>query len=724
MRRWGTIIGGTMFILAVAGFFWLWTPSPTPFDRSAAREAGAAYEARLIRDRYGVPHIYAERDADVAFGLAYAHAEDDWPTMKEVLLFSRGALAQSIGPDGAITDFLVGALGARAAIEEHYETALPADVRAIVEGYAAGLNYWCAEKKSRCAAAAPIHPHDIVAGFATRTPFFYGLDDELKKLFEGDPDAQAQGEAARAAFLNLPPGAELGSNAMAVAPSRSADGHTRLMVNSHQPYTGPVAWYEARVKSEEGWDMIGGLFPGAPLILHGAGPRLGWAFTVNKPDLVDIYKLETDRAKNPKRYRFDGDWRPLEKTDVTFRVKLFGPFSLPVRRRAWRSVHGPVLKTPSGFYAVAFAGDRDIRAVAQWFAMNKARSFDDWRAAMAMQAIPSFHVLYGDREGNIGYFYNAAIPDRTPEQDWRVTAEGARSDLVWNGVRAFGAAPQIINPQSGYVVNANNGPFEASAPQDTPDPDDFAPHLGVDRKSTNRGLRITALFGDDASITEEEFLAYKMDNRYAPNSRLMRYIASALANPDIEGDPSLEAARALLAGWDGATDTASPAAGLAIRFGQLGLGILLNGENAQVGDPHDALRQAVREFEAGFGRIDPEWGAVNRLKRGVVDLPLNGAPDVLRAVYALDNPEDGAYTGYAGDTYILYADWARDGEVSIETIHQFGAATVDASSPHYADQAPIFAQEAFRTPPMALDDLIAEATTDKRIGGRFQEPAG
>ncbi|MEL6212248.1 MAG: acylase, partial [Pseudomonadota bacterium] len=92
-------------------------------------------------------------------------------------------------------------------------------------------------------------------------------------------------------------------------------------------------------------------------------------------------------------------------------------------------------------------------------------------------------------------------------------------------------------------------------------------------------------------------------------------------------------------------------------------------------------------------------------------------------VYALDNPEDGAYTGYAGDTYILYADWAPDGEVSIETIHQFGAATVDASSPHYADQAPIFAQEAFRTPPMALDDLIAEATTDKRIGGRLPESA-
>ena len=116
------------------------------------------------------------------------------------------------------------------------------------------------------------------------------------------------------------------------------------MVNSHQPYTGPVAWYEARVKSEEGWDMIGGIFPGAPMILHGAGPDLGWAMTVNKPDLVDVYALEVDEPEEPSQYRFDGGWRDFDVKEIEFRVKLWGPFSLPVKRT------GIFVNTRTGFH--------------------------------------------------------------------------------------------------------------------------------------------------------------------------------------------------------------------------------------------------------------------------------------------------------------------------------------------------------------------------------------
>ena len=205
--------------------------------------------------------------------------------------FSRGALAQRKGKDAAIPDFLVAALSVTEDVDGKYETDLPPETRALAEAYAAGANLYCAEDKNRCApGAAPVTGEDIVAGFVSRTPFFYGLDDQLTAVFDGDIEIAEAAARSREALLKVPAGYETGSNAMATAPNRSADGHTRLMVNSHQPYKGPVAWYEARVKSEEGWDMIGGVFPGAPLILHGAGPELGWAFTVNKPDLVDVFR--------------------------------------------------------------------------------------------------------------------------------------------------------------------------------------------------------------------------------------------------------------------------------------------------------------------------------------------------------------------------------------------------------------------------------------------------
>jgi penicillin amidase/acyl-homoserine-lactone acylase len=717
MRRILTIVA----VLAVLALFstgvWLWTPAPRPFDAAAAIESAKAFDARVIRDKWGVPHIYGARDADVAFGLAYAHAEDDWKTFEEVILFSRGALAQSKGKDAAVTDYLVAALGANDAIARDYKTKLSDETRVMLEGYAAGINLYCAEEKGRCSpGVAPVTPQDIVAGYAARTPFFYGLEENLTKLFKGDAEKKAALEWTRTAFLRVHPEAEIGSNAMAIAPRRSADGATRLMVNSHQPFVGPVAWYEARLKSDEGLDIIGGVFPGAPTILHGATPDLGWAFTVNKPDLVDAYALETDHPKRPTKYKFDGAWKDFARSEAKFRVKLFGPFSLPVTRPVYRTVHGPAFDTPLGWRAVAFAGDNEIRAVEQWRLMNKARDFDGWRAAMAMQAIPSFNVVFADKEGRIAFFYNMAVPDRSADWDWSKTAPGERADLVWKGVMPFGTAPFVLDPPSGFVVNANNEPWKASSADDSPKAEDYPPHLGVLARSTNRGLREHELFAADASISEEDFLTYKMDDAYSIDSNIRKLINETLADPVIGADEGLAEALKLLARWDGRANRQNRGAALAVTFGRYALGNLLNGEDAPHPDPHEALALAVSDLTAGHGRIDPEWGDISRLIRGDVSLALDGAPDTLRAIYSIADLSKGPGEAVAGDSYVMFVEWLPDGTQRLRTVHQFGAATLDTASPHYADQAPLFADEKFKEPPMTLEAVLKEASRDYRPG--------
>jgi acyl-homoserine-lactone acylase len=711
-------LAAALIIVGLVGAsLYLWTPAPNLFDRNAALKAALDYDARIIRDRFGVPHIYGARDADVAFGLAYAHAQDDWATIEEVIFFSRGELAQHKGKSAAIPDYLIGALHVSRDVREKYERDLSPDTRALVEAYAAGANLWCAEERNRCTpGTAPITPYDVVAGFVSRTPFFYGLDEQLTKIFDGDVETVKAAQEARQAFLKISSTDEIGSNAMAVAPSHSADGHTRLMVNSHQPYIGPVAWYEARVKSDEGWDMIGSLFPGAPVILHGAGPKLGWAFTVNKPDLVDVYQLTVENAKKPTKYKFDGVWRNFDVETVTFRVKLFGPFSLPVKRRALYSVHGPVFVTDNGVYGVSYAGAGDIRSAEQWYRMNRARNFADWRTAMEMGAIPSFNVVYADGKGNIGYFYNAAIPIREPGIDWSKAQPGDTSATLWRGQHPFGDVPMIVNPASGYVVNANHPPFKASGEADNPSPLDFPPHMGIDKRETNRGLRIQTLYGGDASITADEFVAYKMDHRYAPQSRVMMLVQSLINNQEAQSDSALSDALETLSKWDGSVRADNRSAALAVLTAQKARGALLNDENAENPDYLSALREIDKALRAGFGRVDPQWSDVVRLKRGDVSLRINGGPDTLRAVYPSGDPAEGMLKAAGGDTYILYADWAPGKKAQIQTIHQFGSATLDETSPHYGDQAPIFAHEEWKTPPMDLDALLAEATSDYRPG--------
>lgn len=298
-------------------------------------------------------------------------------------------------------------------VEERYEKDLSPETRAICEAYADGINrYAVLHPGEALPGLYPVRGRDVVAGFVHKLPLFFRLDEVLKELFGPMRlHAVSRKGGARLASRSEDPEPPFGSNALAVAPRRSADGFTRLAVNSHQPWAGPVAWYEVQLHSEEGWDMTGGVFPGAPIVLHGHNRSLGWAMTVNEPDLVDVYVLETN-PDDPNQYRFDGAWRDLEAKTVAIDVKLLGRLHWTFHREVLWSVYGPVVRQPHGTYALRFAGMGEVRQVEQWYRFNKGRNQAEWRAAMAINAIPMFNFVYADGEGHIEYVYNARLPMR------------------------------------------------------------------------------------------------------------------------------------------------------------------------------------------------------------------------------------------------------------------------------------------------------------------------
>lgn len=657
------------------------------------------YQPLIERDRFGVPHVSGPRDADVAFGLGYAQSEDDFATVVEAVMTTRGRAAETKGTDAAVGDYLVRLLRVWETVNAGYETTLPPAVRAVLQGHADGINLYAAEHMDQVPAGfLPLSGKDVVAGTVFRGPFFYGLDKAFKQVADGKLQRDTS-----------PP---KGSNGLAVAPIRSADGATRLLVNSHQPYSGSVAWYEAVLESGEGWHVAGGFFPGGPFMLHGHNANLGWASTVNKPDLVDVYKLKTDPDK-PGQYWFDGAWRPFERSVATFRVKIIGPILWTVKRDVLWSAHGPVLETDHGSFAFSYAGQGELRQPIQYMAMNKARNLAEWRAAMAIQALPSINFVYADRAGNIGYLSNGQFPVRKAGFDWAATLPGDRSDLLWKDRVPFDRLPQLWNPRSGLVFNSNNNPLIASEAADNIKADSLPANLGLQTNMTNRAWRVLETYALDRSITADEFESYKYDLGYSEQGLLAGLIKQALTI-DAKGNPDLAAAQAILRGWNRQTDTANRGAALAILMGEP------LGRAAEMGEPipplRPALDAAITHLKTHFGRLDPTWGEVNRLRRGTFNLPIAGGPDVFRAVYG-EKQKDGTLSANGGDTFIMFVSWDRAGRLSSRSIHQFGSATLDSNSPHYADQTPMFV--VMKTKPVLFNrtDLKGQIERSYRPGG-------
>lgn len=696
----------------LCGAIWLWTPSGTKFDKDGAFKQAEAYNARIIRDQWGVPHIFGKTDADTSFGLGYAHAEDDWDTIQDTLIAARGMSAQFKGKDTAPADYMFDLFKVQAFVSQKYEKDLKPSTRAIAVAYADAVNLYGAEHPDKVyKGLLPVTEKDVIAGFTWATPFFYRLDGYLKDLFTAE-DAPKVSPWQQTAELNLPE-AVRGSNAFAVAPNRSDDGHTRLIVNSHQPMTGPYAWYEAHVVSEEGLNLAGAGFPGTPILTQGVTLHHGWAHTVNRPDLVDIYALKTDREKKPRQYKLDGEWHDFEVTESSFRVKLLGPFSLPVKRDILWSKHGPVLSTPTGHYAINFAGLGNVTALEQWFEMGKVRSFEDWKTVLSQQGVLSFNIVYADRNGNIGSVYNAKMPKRIEGPDWEAVLPGDKSELIWSEYQAFDTLPAIWNPESGFLLSANATPFKITDGASNLSRDDFSKTYGIETRMTNRARRALKLFTGDNEISREELLTRRADTQYDPQSQIMQMVVALVAQE--YDDPLLNDAKEVLRNWDGNTDLDNRGAALAVITGMRALGYeYIEREKDSV----EALKETALDLKKQFGRIDPKWSEVNRLQRGTIDLPLDGAPDVLRAIYADRDgiTKTGTMNAFAGDTHIMVADWDVDGNLDLQSIHQYGSATLDETSPHYADQAPLFARGDYKHMPMSLEEVLPFATRDYRPG--------
>lgn len=656
---------------------------------------------QIARDQWGVPHIFAPTDAEVAYGLAWATAEDDFLTMQKQLLPAKGLMGQVFGKQGAQLDVIVHLLGAKKITWERYTTDLSPGFRRVLEAYAAGLNAYASNHPREVLHRKlfPVDGRDLIPSYMLGLALLSQIDEPLGDVFSGRI-GQAETQ-------------ERGSNAAAIAPHKTTSGETFLLANSHQPLEGLYSWYEAHVCSEEGWNMLGATFPGGVTLFLGTNPNLGWAHTVNYPDFTDIYHLKM-HPEHELTYRFDGEWLELEPDFYKARIRLLGILPVGKKQKFYQSKYGITFETPNGFFALRTVANQTIKAPEQWYRMNKARNWTEFRSALDIQGITCTNIVYADREGHIYHLGNGLLPRRDHNYDWSGILPGDTSATLWSDdFYPVDSLVQALDPPSGYIYNCNHSPFRNTAPEDNPDTTVVPIHMGYKRPNdlTNRGARFQALIQEYEKVSYEDFKHIKYDQAYEQPMVAVPWF-EPIFHLDPTVYPDIQGQIRLLQDWDRIADSDSKAAATtilayyhlesALKSGQsvLELNTLPEDQLAE------ALRYAQHHFIKHFDQPNITLGTLQEHQRGEVSLPVGGGPDVLAAVRSVMQP-DGRLRPVSGDSYIQFVRYGAEG-IHIETINAYGASARPEST-HYTDQMKFFAKQELK--PMTLDkeQILKEA---------------
>lgn len=650
----------------------------------------------IVRDSFGVPHIFAKTDAEVAYGLAWAEAEDDFKSMQEIILPAKNMMARVQGKKGAAGDYAFALFRCREITEEKWNTLTPAFLK-LIDGYLQGLNDYAKKHPEEILHKGifPVTAKEYISSSVFALTIFNGADQALMRIFNN--------KEWEAPELN-----KKGSNSSAISGSKTTTGEAFLLINAHQPNTGPQAFYEAHLCSEEGLNVTGGLLAGGPCILHGVNENLGWAHTVNYCDRLDEYQLEMN-PDNPLQYKFDGQWLNLEVKTIKLKIK---GIPINVKRKVYWSKYGATMKNEQGFFSMRLGANMKIGVLDQWYQMDKAKNFTEFYAALNRQELSMFNIMYADRYDTIFYINNALVPvrDASSNYNWKKTVPGNTSKTLWTSFRPEKELPQYINPKSGFLFNTNHSSFLATAAADNLKASSFPKTDGWEEYHLNRSVRYLELFPQNEKLSYEKFKQIKFDKQLPAVLHYPYNIDSLFLISEIQY-PGLTPLITTFRKWDKRGDADSKGAAI----------FLLAYEHLKKQLQGQAYRpilmiEAVETFNyvyeylvKNFGTIDVTLGDVQKLVRGDKEWPLGGFPDLLSPQWT-EPMENGKLKSIGGDGLIMFVRFQKHGLPKIETINMYGASAKPGNK-HFDDQVEMYLKQQTKT--MTLDKATVYKNAEK-----------
>lgn len=711
------------FILYVSFIAVFSCQSQNPNEVLIRWEAQAA-NVEILRDDFGVPHIYGKTDADAVFGLLYAQCEDDFRRVERNYVWAIGRLAELEGEEALYSDLRANLFMTEAEAKAAYETA-PDWLKDLCVAFADGVNYY-------------LHTHpevipQVITKYEPWMPMFFfegsiggdieSISTEKLKAFYENEDVMAFNEAD---ILAEPQG----SNGIAIAPELSESGNAMLLINPHTSfYFRP----EVHVVSEEGLNVYGAVTWGQFFIYQGFNEKTGWIHTSTFVDFKDEFEEEIVESKGKIQYRYGEELRDVEQQKVTLKYKD-GDQLKEKDFSFYRTHHGPITHKSGEKWVATKINWDPVSALSQSYTRTKLNNYAEFKEMMNIRTNSSNNTVFADAEGNIAYFHGNFIPKRNPEFDFSKPVDGSNPATDWQGLHTVDESILILNPGSGWIQNCNSTPFTAAA-EFSPKKDDYPAYMAPDAENF-RGVHAVKVLKDVEKLNLESFLKLAYDPYLPAFEYLIPELVSALEK---NGKADQKEILDLLKAWDYRTSKESVAMSIAHFYGEnyqrtfRSLGRFVNPmPDAKIPNQAEILEvfeSTIAQMNSDFGTWNTPWGEINRFQRlsGEIDLKYDDNAPYIPVGLASGNwgalAAYGARTfegtkrlyGYRGNSFVAVVEFGE--KVKAKTILA-GGQSADPTSPHFFDQAQRYADVNFKEVAFYKEDVEMRVTERYRPGKR------
>ncbi|ASU32985.1 penicillin acylase family protein [Mucilaginibacter xinganensis] len=680
----------------------------------------------IIRDNWGVPHIYGKTDADVVFGLMYTQCEDNFKGIEQNYLYQLGRQSEVDGEKSLYTDVQLQLIADTADAIKDYKAAAPW-FRKLMDAFADGMNYYLYK-----------HPEVKPAVFQHFEPWYAlmftdgsvaatvtgGINlGETKAFYGGDPEKL--GAVYRPAAVS---DRETGSNGFAIAPAKSASGHAMLYINPHVPF---YFRSEVQLVSQQGLNVYGAVTWGQFFVYQGFNPHCGWMHTSSSADVGDLYAEKMTKKDGQWYYEYDGKLKPVITRKLDLGIKN-GSVTEHKVITGYYTQHGPVLGSRGGKWLALKANNRSYNALLESWLITKANTFAEYKKAMALLSNGTNNTVYADDQGNIAFWYGNFMPKRNPAFDWRLPVDGSTSATEWQGLHPVDESVHVYNPANGWIQNCNSTPF-ASAGKYSPDKAQYPAYMAPDGQNF-RAVNAIKLLSGINKLSLDELIAKGYDHYLAAFDVLLPPLLKAY-------DAGSDSVKQQLAGpveamrtWDKYSAVNSVATTLAVEWGTFIISRLppvkTDEEGTYQTERVNAFMQtltakqqleiftaAVKSLEKRYGTWAIKWGEINRYQRpadGVTfsdDAPSMPVAAVSSAFGQLPSFQSRTMNtkkryGYSGNSFIAAVEFgARIKAKSVIT----GGQSFNPASKHYTDQAGMYIEGKFKDVLFYKADVLKHA---------------
>lgn len=679
----------------------------------------SAKKVEIIRDEYGVPHIYGKTDADAVFGLLYAQCEDDFYRVELNYIEKLGRLAELNGKKELANDIYTRLIIDQEEAKRDYQKS-PIWLRKLLDAFADGINYYLYKH--------PTVEARLIKHFEPWYPLLW-TDGSIGAISTGDISPQETGKLFginEEKITHLQQKAEdeslTGSNGFAVSPLKSKTGNALFYINPH------VTFYfrpEVHMVSDEGLNVYGAVTWGQFFIYQGFNQYNGWMHTSSQVDVSDMYQ---EKIRDNTFYLLDQKWKPLLKKSFQFKIK--GETN-PIGINALFTGHGPIMAKRDGNYIAVQSFNRSMKSLMQSWLRTKSKGFKDFTNIMQLRANTSNNTVYADYQGNIAYWHGNFVPKRNAKLDWGNVQDGTQSKNNWKGLHALEEIVHVYNPKSGWIQNCNSTPFQVSG-KSSPHKQDYPTYMAPDGENF-RDLNAARLFDNAEKLDLEALIKIGYDRKLSAFDVLLPPLIQAF-DRNANQYASVKTAIDTLRKWNYYVDKNSIAQTLAISWAKIiqskiPKNRLFGGEFDQVNDTKnylktttdtellDELLHTVKRLEKDFNTWQIPWGEINRFQRlengtsAIFDdhqfsIPVPFASSsfgMLPSYTSRPFAQTKKWYGVNGNSFVCAVEFGK--KIKAKSLLA-GGQSGNSLSPHFFDQANMYANGMFKEVHFYKEDVL------------------